>query len=228
MKRETEAKDETCRDDMAAGLSPAEQNTDEKPYFPLFVDLRSKDILFIGGGSIAARRVSALQPFADRITVVSPEADSAIRQLAAEEPSRGLTADTGDAGAPSDQCAADTGDAEAPAGKGNGRRGVTWIRRPFEEADLQGRDLVFAVTDDRKLNERIAALCGEMGIAVNVSSDKTLCDFYFPGIVREGETVIGISASGRDHRKARRVRERIQEVLEESFDDENPGYGSIK
>ncbi len=36
-----------------------------------------------------------------------------------------------------------------------------------------------------------------------------------PGIVEQGETLIGVSASGKDHRKAKKVRERIQEILTE-------------
>ena len=150
----------------------------DKPYFPLYVDLSDKDILFVGGGNIAARRISVLQPFADRITVVAPEAEGSIIEL-------------------------------TEAGS------VNWIVREFEEMDLEGRDIVFAATDDTALNAEIAAKCREKGISVNASSDKELCDFYFPGIVRQGETVIGVNASGKDHTKARKVRERIQEILAE-------------
>ena len=150
----------------------------KKPYFPLYVDLSDKEILFVGGGAIAARRIAVLQPFADRITVVAPEAEGSI--LAFTEDGR-----------------------------------VNWIMREFEAADLEGRDIVFAATDDKDLNAQIAAMCREKGIIVNASSDRELCDFYFPGIVMQGETVVGVSASGEDHKKARRVRERIQEILTE-------------
>ena len=150
----------------------------DKKYFPLFMDLSDKDILFVGGGAIASRRIHVLQQFADRITVVAPEAEGSILEL-------------------------------TEAGE------VSWIMREFEEEDLKGRDIVFAATNDKELNADIAVECRRRGITVNVSSDKNLCDFYFPGIVQQGETVIGVSASGKDHKKARRVRERIQEVLTE-------------
>ncbi len=150
----------------------------DKPYFPLFLDLREKDILFVGGGSIASRRIGVLEPFAERITIVAPEAEGIILEL-------------------------------TEAGE------VSWVMREFEEQDIEGRDMVFAATDDKELNAKIAELCRRKGISVNVSSDKELCDFYFPGIVRQGGTVVGISASGQDHKKARRVRERIQEILTE-------------
>ena len=41
------------------------------------------------------------------------------------------------------------------------------------------------------------------------------CDFYFPGIVQRDEIVIGVSASGRDHKKARKMREDIAAFLRE-------------
>ena len=150
----------------------------DKPFFPLYVDLSDKDILFVGGGSIAARRIGVLQPFVEEITVVAPEAEGSILELTES----GF---------------------------------VNWIMREFEEEDLEGRDVVFAATDDKELNARIAAACREKGILVNNASDSQLCDFFFPGIVTQGKTVVGVSASGEDHKKARRVRERIQEILTE-------------
>jgi len=150
----------------------------DRRYFPLFLDISDKDILFVGGGQIAARRIQALAPFTQQVTIVAPEADGSILRLTEEGE-------------------------------------VSWIVREFESADLEGRDLVFAATDDAELNAEIAGLCRRRGIAVNVASDKSLCDFYFPGIVRQGGTVIGITASGTDHAKARTIRERIQEILTE-------------
>ena len=182
----------------------------KKPYFPLFVDLSEKDILFVGGGSIAARRILVLQPFAGEITVVAPDADERIAALAGGEKTEALIADARTAEAPEGENVE-----ELPEGGA-----ITWIRRAFEEKDLGGRDMVFAVTDDRELNAKIAAMCREKGIAVNVSSDKSLCDFYFPGIVQQGETVIGVSASGKDHAKARTVRERIQTILTDAGSEE--------
>jgi siroheme synthase-like protein len=150
----------------------------EGKYFPLFMNISDKEILFVGGGKIAARRIDALVPFTQRITVVAPNAASSIFHLMEEGE-------------------------------------LSWIIREFEEEDLEGRDIVFATTSDPALNEQIAQMCRRRGIPVNVSSDKNLCDFYFPGIVRQGDTLIGITASGKDHAKAKRIRERIQEILTE-------------
>lgn len=41
--------------------------------FPLFIDLKDKKVVLIGGGTIAARRIGTLRLFGCRITVISPE-----------------------------------------------------------------------------------------------------------------------------------------------------------
>ncbi len=55
-------------------------------YFPIFIDLSDKEILMVGGGTIAARRVKSLCGFAGQIMVVAPTICEAIRELATEYP----------------------------------------------------------------------------------------------------------------------------------------------
>lgn len=88
-------------------------------------------------------------------------------------------------------------------------------QRPFEPSDLDGADMVLAVTNDKELNTRIGTLCNEKKILVNVSHEKELCDFYFPGVVQKDNIVIGITASGKDHSKARKVTEQIRAMMED-------------
>lgn len=44
----------------------------QSSYFPMFVDISDKNIVVIGGGKIAARRVNTLLMFNQRLTIVSP------------------------------------------------------------------------------------------------------------------------------------------------------------
>ncbi len=92
---------------------------------------------------------------------------------------------------------------------------ITLHRRCFREADLEGAGLVLSATNDSELNARIGALARARGIPVNVSSDKTLCDFYFPGVARRGDLVVGVTASGTDHAASRRVTQAVRRLLEE-------------
>ncbi|MDO5136020.1 MAG: bifunctional precorrin-2 dehydrogenase/sirohydrochlorin ferrochelatase [Eubacteriales bacterium] len=92
--------------------------------------------------------------------------------------------------------------------------------RPVKRTDFGTAYMVLAATNDWKLNDTVYRICKEEGIYVNVASDKEECDFYFPGICMRDGVVAGVTASGLDHKKARRVREAIQKLLEE-MDEEN-------
>lgn len=52
--------------------------------FPFYCDITNTRFLIIGGGQVAAGKVSRLTVFTDRITVVSPEAEADILRLSGE------------------------------------------------------------------------------------------------------------------------------------------------
>ncbi|MBK7689549.1 MAG: NAD(P)-dependent oxidoreductase [Elusimicrobia bacterium] len=57
-------------------------------------------------------------------------------------------------------------------------RGVRVVRRGFRPGDLAGQPwLVVAATDDEALHARVAALCRQRRIWVNVVDRPSLCDF---------------------------------------------------
>lgn len=43
------------------------------PHFPMFIDLKEKPVLVVGGGSVALRKVQKLIPYGPKITVIAPE-----------------------------------------------------------------------------------------------------------------------------------------------------------
>ena len=92
---------------------------------------------------------------------------------------------------------------------------MVWKQEAYTREALRYADLVLACTDDPELNGEIYSVCKCLGIPVNVCSDRRKCDFYFPGIVAKDNVVIGVTAGGTDHRKAREVREKIERLLEE-------------
>lgn len=91
---------------------------------------------------------------------------------------------------------------------------LTILKKKYDQKDLYGADLVIAATSDHKVNDDIFSVCKCMGITVNVCSDKTKCDFYFPGIVRKDHIVAGVTASGTNHKLAKKAVERIRAALE--------------
>lgn len=92
---------------------------------------------------------------------------------------------------------------------------VCWERRAFEESDLDGAYMVLAATSDRELNDTIVEMCRSRKILVNHAGDKNQCDFYFPGIARDGRIVIGATTSGKNHRLARQLTEGLRIWLEQ-------------
>ena len=93
------------------------------------------------------------------------------------------------------------------------------IRREYQAGDIHDADMVLAATDDKALNQSIAQECRtweqESGrrILLSVASDRALCDFYFPSVVRQDDLVVGINSGGKDPGKVKRVREKIERVI---------------
>ena len=105
---------------------------------------------------------------------------------------------------------------------------IRWIAQPYRRDLIQHAEMVLACTDDTGVNNEIYLVCRRRGILVNVCSSREKCDFYFPGIVKKDELVVGITADGRDHKRVKEVRKKVEELLEEeSFEkkvcDRQPG-----
>lgn len=149
--------------------------------FPMFMDLSEREIVVIGAGNIARRRVTVLSEFSDRITVIAPQTDPGIRTLAE-------------------------------------KKMIRLVEKEYRREDLYGADIVIAATDDPALNDEIYSVCKCLGIMVNVISDKNKCDFHFPGIVKRDHLVIGVNAGGKDHKLAKTVREKIDELISQQED----------
>ena len=151
-------------------------SNDKKPYFPLFVDLNEKQIVVVGAGTIAKRRIRTLVSFTNHLTVIAPEVN---RELLDME-----------------------------------KAGMLRIKRKnYERKDIYDADYVIAATNDHQINSDIYSACKCMGITVNVCSDKTKCDFYFPGIAKDGDTVVGITSGGGDHRLAAKISVAVRQIL---------------
>ena len=97
--------------------------------------------------------------------------------------------------------------------------GVALLRRPFEEADLEGCGFAVAATNDRGLNHRVAELCKERRIPVNAADSREDSTFLFPALLRRGELSVGVSASGASPAAAAWVRDRFAQALPENLEE---------
>lgn len=103
---------------------------------------------------------------------------------------------------------------------------IRYLPRPYIEGEIP-RDtcLVLAATGDREVNRAVYRECKEKGIPVNVSSEKELCDFYFPGIIQEENLTVGVTAGGRDHALARRATEYLRQAVRNFSIEEKEAAG---
>lgn len=70
------------------------------------------------------------------------------------------------------------------------------IARRFETGDCAGFSLVFAATDSREVNRRVAEEARGLGVWVNDASDPDGSDFHTQAVVRRGPIAIGVSTEG--------------------------------
>lgn len=174
----------------------------DRPFFPLFVDLSKKKIIFIGAGKIAKRRIEALMPFVTEINIFSPEVDRSLAEI------------LGFSDKPLSDHDSDRDINEFTAVKSGCR--IRLSLTEYSPECLNEADIVFACTSDPGVNNDIAAECRRLGIMVNVASDHLLCDFYFPGISQHEEIVVGINAGGKSHFKVKAIRKKIDRIIEEN------------
>ena len=85
-------------------------------------------------------------------------------------------------------------------------RGATVEVRDFDAADVTGRAVVVAATNDEKTNRHIAAVCRDANVLVNVVDQPALCTVIFPAIVNRDPVLVAVSSGGTSPVLARVVR----------------------
>ena len=95
---------------------------------------------------------------------------------------------------------------------------VLILNKSFEEADLDGKDLVVVATDQPVLNEAIRNLARDRRLLINVADKPELCDFYLGSIVKKGDLKLGISTNGKSPTVAKRLKEVLQTNLPDELD----------
>jgi len=90
---------------------------------------------------------------------------------------------------------------------------VALFQRRFEYADLDGKDVLFLTTGDRRLSEEIFAEARKRKILVNTADTPDLCNFYMSSIVRKGDLKIAISTNGKSPTMAKRLREFLADLI---------------
>jgi siroheme synthase-like protein len=93
------------------------------------------------------------------------------------------------------------------------QRRLEWVRRAFEEDDLDDTFLVIAATDLPEVNHAVYEAAVRRHILANAVDDPPFCDFYFSSVVRRDGLQIAISTAGESPAVAQELRREIDSAL---------------
>jgi len=153
--------------------------------FAVEMNLEGRNVLVVGGGRIALRKVKSLLPTGARITVVAPMIDPELRQLAADLENQRISSLF------TVHC--------------------SLIERPYETSDLRGVFMVFICTDQPAINAQVSNDARARRILVNNACDYLDGDFIVPARMDFGESItITVSTQGKAPSLAKKLKQKIQ------------------
>ncbi|MCW3067234.1 MAG: bifunctional precorrin-2 dehydrogenase/sirohydrochlorin ferrochelatase [Solirubrobacterales bacterium] len=152
----------------------------DTPFYIACLRLKGRSCLVVGGGEIGLEKVEGLLVCDGDVTLVAPDAEPALRELAAEG-------------------------------------SIRWEQRAYEPADLEGRFMVIAATNDSEVNIGVYEDAERRAMLVNVVDVPPLCNFILPAIVRTGPLAIAISTAGASPALAKRMKREVSELFGEEY-----------
>ncbi|HET9102310.1 MAG TPA: bifunctional precorrin-2 dehydrogenase/sirohydrochlorin ferrochelatase [Solirubrobacteraceae bacterium] len=96
---------------------------------------------------------------------------------------------------------------------------ITWIKRRFEQGDLEGSLIAIAATNDTDVNISVYDAAERRAMLVNVVDVPPLCNFILPAIVRTGPLAVAISTAGASPALAKRMKREISALFGEAYAD---------
>ena len=95
---------------------------------------------------------------------------------------------------------------------------VSWIQESYSGTFGIHKPVFVLAAATEQVNLQVVEACRMQGIPVNDASKKERCDFYFPGIAKEGNIVVGVTAGGSDHKGAAALTAEIRDWMKETKD----------
>ena len=152
--------------------------------FSIELNLEGRNVLVVGGGRIALRKVKSLVPTGARITVVAPQFDPEFEALAS---------------------------AFEQSACNNQGTSLVLKRRSYEPLDLLGIFMVFICTDQPAVNAQVSNDARARRILVNNACDYLDGDFIVPARMDFGENIaVTVSTQGRAPSLAKKLKQKIQ------------------
>ena len=102
------------------------------------------------------------------------------------------------------------------------------LLKSFHESDLKTPTLIIAATNNPKINKRISTYAQQKNILINVVDQPKLCTFTMGSIVERDALVVSISSGGKAPVLVRKIREKIETLLPQSYAELVRFSGSLR
>ena len=146
--------------------------------YPIFLNLKLKRAVVVGGGSVATRKVLTLLGTQARVVVVADQIDEVLKT----------------------KCK---------------NTNTEFVQAKYSKEYLAGATIVFAATNDRKVNEQIYKDCQQIEALCNVADEPELCDFFVPAVVKRGDLQIAVGTDGYSPAYAGHIRQKLESIFTE-------------
>lgn len=97
------------------------------------------------------------------------------------------------------------------------RKKLTLRKRRYRKGDLKGSFLVFAATDDPKVQKAIAREARRSGALLNSADDPKVSDFLVPARLSRGRLQAAISTGGASPALAKLLRQQLDTLLDKGI-----------
>ncbi len=165
-------------------------------YYPIFVDIKGKNVLVVGGGVVAERKVMGLIKAGAIVTVISPTLTAGLKKITIKSNVKT---------------------------KNNNK--IKHIARRYKSGFLGGEVLpddkktnprwflVVSATGSLAVSEAVSMDAEALGVLVNVADKPKLSNFILPAVVERGALTIAISTSGQSPYLAKTIKDSLDENL---------------
>lgn len=94
---------------------------------------------------------------------------------------------------------------------------IRYVARRVKPADLRRAWLVYAATDDERVNELVSWAANRQRVFANVVDQKPLCSFIAPSIFTRGLLTIAVSTGGVSPTLAKRLRRELGQAVGSAY-----------
>lgn len=105
---------------------------------------------------------------------------------------------------------------------------ITWLKRKFKPADLDGKSLVIAATSTPSVNDLVFSESQKRQLLCNAVDDPPHCNFFYGAVVRRGDLQIAISTNGKSPAFAQRLRELLERQFGPEFAEKVDELGAAR